>query len=179
MQARSSLSSPLFITDRKGAFALFGSLFFLMISIAGYAGLYLLNRAQDNTQAALIQQIEQKEDDLRPKLLDQIALLQKRIQVVSTVLASHPFAQNTFRILERDTHPRVSFNSYSFKPEDRAVVLKGNTDSYSILAEQIAFLEGDPQIDRVEFGGLTINEQGKVSFNVTIHLIPSAITTIQ
>ena len=75
------------ISDRKGAFALFASLFLLVITLAGYAGLYYLNKSQEDAQAQLVQQIQQKEDDLRPKLLDQIFSLQKRLETISAVIS--------------------------------------------------------------------------------------------
>lgn len=167
------------LAERRGAFALFAALFLFVISIAGYAGLYFLNRSQEETQEALVQQIQQKEDDLRPKVLDQIFALQKKLQIVSAVVATHSFAQNTFTLLERDTHPRVRFGSYSFDPRAHTIVLTGETDDYGVLAKQIAFLEGDSQIDRVDFGGLKLNEKGQVSFSLTIRVMPSAIATPQ
>lgn len=173
-----SNSFPL-IAERKGVFALFAGLFFLVISLAGYAGLYYLNKSQEDTQAALVQQIQQKEDDLRPKILDQVFMLQKKLQIVSAVVAMHRFAQNTFTLLERDTHPRVRFDSYSFQPTEHSIVLKGEADDYAVLAKQIAFMEGDLQIDSVDFGGLKLNEKDQVSFNLTVHIMPSAIATSQ
>ena len=165
------------VSDRKGAFALFAGLFFLVITIAGYAGLYYINKSQDATQSELVAQIQQKEEDLRPKLLDQIFALQKRIQTVSAVLTSHIFVANTFAALERDTHPRVRFQSYAFSPTDNTITLKGEAGDYSVLAQQIAFLEGDQQIDRVEFGGLSLADNNRVSFNLTIRFLPTFTAT--
>ena len=162
------------ISDRKGAFALLASLFLLVITVAGYAGLFYLNKSQENAQTQFVQQIQQKEDDLRPKLLDQIFALQKRIQTVSGVISSHGFAAHTFSALERDTHPRVRFNKYTFAPKDRTIVLTGEADDFGVLARQIAFLEGDQQINKVEFGGLALSEENNhVLFNLTIHAMPS------
>lgn len=164
--------------SRKGAFALFAGLFFFVISIAGYAGLYYLNKSQDATQEQLIQQIGQKEDDLRPKLLDEIFSLQKKIKSISTVLSSHPFSGNTLGLIERDTHPRISFDSYSFSPKDRKIILKGEADSYTVIAQQIAFFEGDQQIDKVEFGGLALKDNHRVTFNMTIYVMPTLTATM-
>ena len=165
--------------SRKGAVALFAGLFFFVISIAGYAGLYYLNKSQENTQAQLIAQIGQKEDDLRPKLLDEIFSLQKKLKTISGILSSHPFPANTFNLVERNTHPRISFSSYAFSPKDRKITLKGEADNYGVIARQIAFLEGDQQIDKVEFGGLALKENRRVSFDMTIYIMPNAIAAPQ
>ena len=79
------------VSDRQGAVALFAGLFFFIISIAGYAGLYYLNISQEETQAQFIEQITQKEDDLRPKILDEIFSLQKNIKTISGILSLHTF----------------------------------------------------------------------------------------
>lgn len=165
------------LSDRKGAFALFAGLFFFIISIMGYAGLYYLNKSQEDTQQQLIEQIRQKEDDLRPKVLDEIFSLQKKIKTVSGILSLHPFVGNTFALIERNTHPRVSFGSYSFSPKDRKISLKGEADDYGVIARQIAFLEGDQHIDRVEFGGLALKENHRVTFTMTIYVMPVLIAT--
>ena len=167
------------LSDRKGAFALFFGLFFFVISISGYAGLYYLNKSQEATQEQLIQQIRQKEDDLRPKLLDEIFSLQKKIKLILGVLSSHQFSRNTFDLIERDTHPRVSFDSYTFSPKNYQIHLKGEADNYAVIARQIAFLEGDKEINKVEFGGLTLKENNRVSFTMTIYVMPTLTATLQ
>lgn len=172
-------TSMMIFPDRKGIFALLASLFFFVITLAGYAGLYYVNKSQENTQAQFVQQIQQKEDDLRPKLLDQIFSLQKKIQTASSVIASHPFAANTFTTIERDTHPLVQFGSYAFSPKDHTITMAGEADNFSVLAQQIAFLEGDQQIDKVDFGGLTLDDNNRVLFNLKLYLMPSLTATPQ
>ena len=169
------------ISNRKGAFALFASLFLFIITLAGYGGLYYLNKSQDDTQAQLVQQVQQKEDDLRPQVLDKIYSLRKKLKSITSIIRTHQFIANTFGLLERDTHPRVSFDSYSFSPNDRSIVLKGKADSYSVLARQITFFEGDQQINKVEFGGLSLDQDGRVSFNLTVYVLPTltANATVQ
>ena len=167
------------ISDKKGAFALFASLFLFIITLAGYGGLYYLNKSQDDTQAQLVQQVQQKEDDLRPQVLDKIYALRKKLKTIAAVIGTHQFTANTFSLLERDTHPRVSFDSYSFSPNNKSIVLKGKADNYSVLARQIAFFEGDQQINKVEFGGLSLGEDGRVSFNLTVYVLPTLTATAQ
>lgn len=167
------------ISNKTGGFALFASLFLFIISIAAYAGLYYLNKTQENTQQQLIEQIETKENDLRLKQLDQVFSLKNKIELASSVIASHGFAANTFSFLEASTHPFVQFNSYSFLPEQQTIMLKGEAADYSVLARQIAFLEGDKQVSKVEFGGLVLKPQNRVEFNLTIHVTPTLLATMQ
>ncbi len=174
MQHLSFSNNSITFSDTKGAAALFISLFFFIISLAGFAGIYAINKSQDTAQEQLIAQIQQKEDDLRPKLLDQVFALQKKLIAASSILNSHRFQANTFAVLERDVHPRIRFTSYSLSPKEHKISLTGEADNYTVLGEQIAFLQGDQQINKVDFGGLTIDLNNKVSFNLTVFLLPSA-----
>jgi len=174
-----TIDSSHMVHDRNGAFALFAGIFFLIISLAVYAGLYTINRSQETTQQQLTQQIQQKEDDLRPKVLDQIFSLQKKIASVSGILGTHGFSVNTFALVERDTHPRVSFESYAFSPKQLTILMKGVADDFGVLAKQISFLEGDQQVDKVEFGGVSLREDGRVTFDLTIYLVRSVLSTPQ
>ncbi|MDZ4286018.1 MAG: hypothetical protein U1A23_03760 [Candidatus Sungbacteria bacterium] len=167
------------IHDRSGAFALFAGIFFFIISVSVYAGIYVINKSQETTQAQLIVQIQQKEDDLRPKVLDQIFSLQKKIESVSGIIGSHGFSVNTFTLVERDTHPLVSFESYIFSPKDNTITMKGIAEDYGVLAKQISFLEGDQSVDSVEFGGLSLRDDGRVTFNLKIHVMRSVLSTPQ
>ena len=167
------------VLDRKGAFAMFAAILLFVLSLAAYAGLFFINKSQEDAQAQLVIQIQQKEDDLRPKLLDQIFVLEKKLQSVGAVIGAHQFTANTFTALERDTHPRVIFDSYSFVPKDRNIELKGEADDFAVLGRQIAFLQGDQQINNVEFGGLALTDKGRIKFNLTLHLLPSLTATRQ
>lgn len=166
-------------TSRKGAFALLIGLFFFIISIAGYAGLYYLNKSQETTQGELILQVERKEEDLRPKVLDEIFSLQKKIKSISAVLSSHPFSGNTFSLIERDAHPQISFASYNFSPRDNKISLKGEAENYAVIAQQIAFFEGDKEINKVEFGGLALKDNRRVTFSLTIYVMPTLTAALQ
>ncbi len=174
-----TIDSSAMIHDRSGAFALFAGIFFLIISVAVYAGIYLINKSQEATQQQLVAQIQQKEDDLRPKVLDQIFSLQKKIESVFEIIGSHGFSANTFTLVERDTHPRVSFESYLFSPKDNTIVMKGIAEDYGVLAKQISFLEGDQSVDNVEFGGLSLRDDSRVTFNLKIHLMRSVLSKPQ
>ncbi len=162
------------LQEKKGAFTLFAALFFFIIALASYAGLYFINASQDQTQQKFIEQIKQKAEDLRPKVLDEIFALQKKLQTASRVINSHQFASKTFTLLERITHPRVRFLTYAFSPQEHTVSLTGEADDYSALGRQIAFLEGDAQINKVEFGGISLDETSKrVKFTLAIYLMPT------
>ncbi|MDP3769830.1 MAG: hypothetical protein U1A25_01340 [Candidatus Sungbacteria bacterium] len=166
-------------TSREGVFATYAAIFIFVVSIAAYGGLYFINKSQEGAQAVLIQQIQQKQEDLQPKVLDQIYALQKKLESINLVISSHPFSANTFSLIENDTHPRVQFTSYSFDGKSHKVVFRGEAQDYLVLARQISLFESNAGINKVEFGGFSIRESGRVGFNLTLYLLPGAIASVQ
>lgn len=167
------------ITSREGAFAAYAAILIFVVSVSAYGGLYFLNKSQEGAQAVLIEQVRQKEEDLRPKILDTIFALQKKLQSISVVISSHTFSANTFSLVENNTHPYVQFTAYTFDGESLKISLKGEARDYSALAQQISLFESDAHINSVEFGGLSIREAGRVGFDLTLHLLPTALTFVQ
>lgn len=150
------------------------SLFFLIALLlfiaasAVYGGLFFLIQAQTAVREELTLQIQEKERNLRPELIEQIYLLEERLQNIGTLLNNHTFSSNAFRVIEAVTHPQVHFTSFGFDSENYKVEMSGETISYAVLARQVNILERDPQIENVEFGGLTLTGNNLLGFRTTI-----------
>lgn len=157
----------------------YAAILIFVVSISAYGGLYFLNKSQEGAQAVLIEQVRQKEEDLQPKILDTIFALQKKLQSISLVISSHSFSANTFSLIENDTHPYVQFTTYSFDKESNKVTLRGEAQDYQALAQQISLFESDVNVNNVEFGGLSMRETGRVAFNLTLYLLPTAVTLVK
>lgn len=161
------------INTREGFFPIYASLALLLITAAAYGGLFYLSSAQKRAQEEVITQIELKQEDLRPRILDQILDLDKLLRNAKTALTGHPFTQQVFHFFEKNTHPRVAFTSFTFTNDAHQVTARGEADGYESLARQIAFFEGDPQVQSIEFGGLMINEKNLVTFSLTLAFKPT------
>lgn len=142
-------------------------------ALGAIGALLLLNGGRRAQKEELISQNKIKEESLRPELLEQIITLEDRIKGIRTLLAGHPYASNIYRILEADTHPQVKFTSFAFATDTLKVELDGETVSYRTLARQITFFERDPQIEDVQFGGLSATGQGVIGFKLTLTFKPT------
>ncbi len=138
-------------------------------------GLAVLNQSRAGAKAQFIEQNKIKEESLRPELLDQIASLETRLKNARALLANHPFASNVLRVLEQDTHPQVRFSNFSFGKDGLKADLSGEAASYRVLARQIGIFEQDPQIQKVDFGGLSTTGGGLVGFKLTLVFRPSLL----
>lgn len=163
------------LPETIGSFFLFiGILLFFVVS-AAYGGLVILARTQQNTTQALKDEIAQKEADIRPELITQIIILEKRLSAMRDLLAAHTAASNVFRMVEADTHPKVRFNNFNFTAAGRKIDMSGLAASYTTVAQQVGIFEREPQIERVEFGGLNTAKDGVVSFRVSLIVRPSVL----
>ena len=151
-----------------------GSILFYVIIVifflvtAGYGGLLLLNNAQDRVRAEIIAQVQAKEETVEPGLLNQIFLLEKRLNNIQILLANHIFTSNILKMIESKTHPQVRFLNFNMSVSGYKIDTVGEAASYSTLARQIALLENTREIERVEFGGLSLGANNLLNFKLTI-----------
>lgn len=137
---------------------------------AGSGGLALLNRAQQGAGEILVEEVRDKEAGLQTNVVNQIFLIDQRLRNLRTLLAEHPRVSNVFRLLERDTLPQVRFLSFSMDVSSGKIDLTGEAASYGMLARQIGVLERDGNVERVEFGGLSLSGNNLAGFKLAIIL---------
>lgn len=160
--------TPTLRLDRTGSALFFVSLGLFLLILAAYGGLWLLNRAQHQTILTLREQIQSKEEDARPELINQILALDQRLSNIRAILGKHVFLSNIFRLIEKGVHQEVRFSNFNLSANSRKIDLTGEAASYAALARQIALFEQDPQIERVEFGGLTLSGENLLGFKLTL-----------
>ncbi len=153
----------------------YGALIIFFFMLAGYGGLLLLNRAQEGARDELQEEVRLKEENVRPELLNEITALEERLKNFRTLLDSHVVSTGPLALLERLTHPQVRFTNFNFTPGDRKLDLTGEAASYGVLARQIVFFEGEPLIERVEFGGLSLGQTNVINFKASLVLAPSML----
>ena len=163
------------IRQTSGSIVLFAALLAFFLVMAGFGGIKVLTRAQTNTREELKSEIAQKEADIRPDLLGQISILEKRLTNMRTLLDIHVFNSNVFRMIEADTHPQVRFSNFSFISQPRKLDMSGEAASHTVIAQQIAILEREPHIERVEFGSLGVGRENLITFKLSLILKPSIL----
>lgn len=150
----------------------YASFLIFLLVLAIYGGLIFLNRAQQTAKQEILAQIDQKRQELRPELVQQIFSLEQRFKSMQALIQQHAFPSRIFTWLEQRTHPRVSFTTFSFDSPSRKLILAGATDSLTSLNQQIGIFQQDPNIEKVEFGGLAFGKNGGsgITFNSTFIL---------
>lgn len=160
---------------RGGSLLFYFSLLVFFVTVASYGGLRLLNNAQGQAREELLAQVKTKEEELRPELLNQIFLLDSRLRSMRTLLSQHLFPSNILRFLEAHTHSQVRFLNFNFGADSRKLDMTGEAATYAALAEQIAVLENDQNVEAVEFGGLSIGAKNFVNFKIAVIFKPALL----
>lgn len=154
--------------ERGGSFLFYISLAIFLFVAAGTGGLVLLNRAQADALQVLTEEVEDKENGLRSELVNQIFLIDQRLRNLRTLLSEHTASANVFALLEKNTLPQVRFLNFSFDASARKLDMSGEAASYSAIAKQIGVFERDPNIEKVEFGGLSLSASNVAGFKVAL-----------
>ena len=160
--------------SRSNGFLFYLSFLVFLLVLAAYGGLIFLNRAQQTAKTEILAQIDQKRQELRPELVQQIFSIEQRFKSMQSLIGQHSFPSRTFAWLEKHTYPRVSFTSFNFDAATRKITLAGAADSLLSLNQQIPIFQHDPDIEKVDFGGLAFGSQnGGITFSATIIVKPS------
>lgn len=154
----------------------FAALGLFLVILASYGGLALLSRAQRNAEAIQEEQVKSKGEYARPELIRQILVLDERLNSMRILLTKHVFLSNTLRLVEASTHPQVRFTNFGVSAEGKRIELTGEAASYAVLTRQIGFFENDRNVERVEFGGLSLGgESGTLGFKLTVIFKPALL----
>lgn len=143
--------------ERGGSFLFYLSLAAFLFVASTSGGLALLNRAQEEAMTVLTEEVKDKDKGLRTDLVNQIFLVDQRLKNLRQLLSEHTASSNVFGLLEKDTLPQVRFLNFNFDVSARKLDMSGEAASYSVIARQIGVFERDPNIERVEFGGLSLS----------------------
>lgn len=154
--------------ETQGSLFVYITLTLFFLATALFGGLYLINQNLEKTQETLLQQIQGKQEELRPGILNQITTIESSLNTLRRIVTDHRFPTNIFLLLEKDTHPQVRFSSFTYLADSRKVDLGGEAANYAALAEQIGIFEQEPQIEQVEFGGLSTTQENFVGFKITL-----------
>ena len=149
------------------------AVFFMFVML--YAGLYFLNRAQNQAKTEMEIQIEVKGQEIKPELLDQIFSLESKTKNIQKIIGGHIHSLNILQFLEKKTLPKVRFVNFNLGVGNRVLQMDGEATNYESLTNQILIFQQDPQVEGVRFEGLTLGNNNLVNFRITINFKDSIL----
>lgn len=143
---------------------------FFFLALFGSGGVLTFRYAANRKIERLDAERQRLEGELRPHLIDQVLELSRRIEAGRAALGKHIFPSNVFEFLESATLPQVRFTSFGYSFDAKRVDLNAEAASYAILARQIRVLEARKEVEKVDFGGLSLGDRGLVNFKISVVL---------
>ena len=107
------------------------------------------------------------------ELENEILTYQKKINHFSGVIKGQLETSNIFGLIEKQCHPSVWFNNFSFDARGGGVVLSGEAQDFQALGQQMLIFRGEEMIKNVNLASIQIKEGGKIGFNLSLSFDPS------
>lgn len=160
-----------------GIFAMVATIIFVA-TIAIGVGLYFYEGFIEQQIKVSQDSLERAEKAFEPSLIVELQKLNTRLEVADGLLSRHIAVSPIFRILENTTLKSVQYNTFDYGLEPNAsgrIALTGLARRYQTIAEQ-SLLFGDNRFitDHI-FSDFTLNNEGRVSFNLNLTISPELL----
>lgn len=150
----------------------------VVLLIAGILTFFTLNHFIKKTETEL----KALEETLtKEKTAEEIALektvfdYQKKIQDFFVLINQHRYSWKFFDFFQGVCHPQVWFPKFTLNLKEYRVLVSGQTDSFSILAQQLLILQEEEKILGVELPQVSIGKEGKIDFLLNLSFDPKIV----
>lgn len=153
-------------------YALYGSVALLLIALISYGVLYYLGGKAESKLSSLEKEMEQQMTGQRKQLEEKVEQAQQKIERASLVIESHRSIYNFLEILGANAHPEVRYTRLNLRPDYNQVELRGITETFTTLDQQIDELRNHELIEQVKINKSSIESRGRVGFVTELTLKP-------
>ena len=143
----------------------------ILVFLAGYFYLY-------RSVGQMSKEIEEKnltsfplEKAIKEKEQEIFSIRQK-IDDFNELLLGHKKPLKVFEFLERTGLPNVLFFTFDFTFKKGELAISGETDSFITIEQQVLILRQEPLVKNLNLSGLSIGEEGGISFTLLFTFDP-------
>lgn len=109
-----------------------------------------------------------KEDEAR------IALFEKKLSTLNTLLNNHIYFSKIIKFLETYTHPNVYYTNVNFDLDSRTLKLEGVASNQEVASEAInGFANNSSDVQTIIVRNIKINDDQTANFNIDLILQPT------
>ncbi len=155
--------------------------FFVLLTVVLVAGGFYFYKGvlQKNIQS-MSNDLALAKNRFEPARIAELQVLDKRLDAASEILSKHVVITPIFQALQAITMKTVQYTSFNYtfggKPGDKINVhMSGVASGYSYLALQSDLYAKNKNFFNPVFSNLTLNEEGKVVFDLEFSVDPSFI----
>lgn len=165
-----------------GIFLLIG-LFVFFIALVGSGGAFLWKYYLTQELVKKVAFLETQKNALKSEALEEYSRLDTRLTTASALLNQHRAPSFLFDFLEANTISSVRFTSFSytknFDPKaeigSMSLALKGEASGFGSVALQSDLFGKSKVISNPIFNGLSLDDIGRVTFDVKASVIPKEV----
>lgn len=151
------------------------TLIIFIASLGVYGGLFYYKNKISEDINNLASDLERSKEAFDVPLINQLKDVSDKIDSVQSLVERHIRPTFIFELLEKETLKTITFKSLSYD-KNNEFSAEGTAPDYKSLALQADVLEKNPSVASVFFSGLSLGDEGKISFTVKVSLNPSFTT---
>lgn len=157
---------------------IFAGFSFLVLLAAGIMTgmVFTYGEAKKQRISQLETELEQNEDQFEVNFLEEIRELDLRLSTAYGVVRDHRVVSPLLPLLGQFTIPSVQYDDFDFAyasgEEPTQVNMSGVARSYRAIAQQSQVFEANPFIKDFIFADFQLQENGDVSFGLTLLFVP-------
>lgn len=168
--------------SRGGSFGLVNVVSFVVMIIslivAGGAYLYRDNLSQKVDEMKL--SLDRAQNIFEPELLEELKLLDRRIQAADEILGSHIAVSPIFEVLQEITLPTIRYVDFTYEidavnPNVVHVAMSGEAVSYDAITLQADLFSQNRFIRNPIFSNFSLNRTGNIDFDLMFDVSKSLV----
>lgn len=160
-------------TSSKGIFVLIFSIVVLLICFGVYFYFSQMvlppKKSEVNKLNTDLVSINRTDIALKEAEIDTAA---KYIGDFKILLGGNPKASVFFGVFQEWAHPRIVYSDFSFDIIERVISMKGRTNGFQNVMQQIAALDKENTVESYEVTNVGLAESGGVTFDLDLILKP-------
>lgn len=141
-------------------FLLLVLIFYFILAAFNQSIIKKINSAQKQLQKDFSPEIKELEKNIKEK--------EEKIKDFAFLLEKHIFYTKILELIKKYTHPKVLLKKLIWNFEEKNVEFLGESDNFSVLAQQILLLEQLPNLKELALDKVQITKEQKVEFLVKL-----------
>lgn len=149
---------------------------FLFLVIVGlvYGGIYFYRQNLEESLDGLTRELAQLEEALDPKIIEEIARVDRGLSIARSLLSAHVYSSNLMSLLEEHTLADVYYSEFEYTFENGGTVtLGGVANGFIALHRQLERFRSLPLVTDVKLEDIALAEETNtagIEFVITVSL---------
>ena len=139
----------------------------ILVALSGI-GLRLYNNTLNKKLVDLDEQIKATEERRNKEAEQKLIIFHKQLTLIAPLLKDHVRWSQGLATIANTLQSQIQFESFSASLNERRLIFKAKTNSYSTIAKQIASFVHHDNISDVTLDSVTSRTDGTLQFNMTV-----------